>query len=298
MAGIGTICALRALPTQELAYYNHHHGYGKQSPSAWPRTWAPSEVVAVRVAGLSTLVTGGASGLGRASAEALIGAGASVVIVDLPTSTGAEVADALGATFVPADVTSTDQMNLALDVAEQAGPLRAVVHCAGRGIRVRVIEKDGSPGSLETYQEVINLNLVGTFNVLRLCAARMATADPIDDERGVCVLTASVAAWEGQIGQIPYASSKAGIVGMTLVAARDLASKLIRVVTIAPGVMDTPILDRIRPDVKEALEASVPNPRRLGRPSEFAELALAIISNQYLNGETIRLDGGIRMTPR
>jgi NAD(P)-dependent dehydrogenase (short-subunit alcohol dehydrogenase family) len=238
--------------------------------------------------------------LGRATAEALVREGASVVIVDLPTSNGSQVADALGAaaTFVPADVTSTDQMNLALDVAEQAGPLRAVVHCAGRGISVRVIESDGNPGALQTYQEVIHVNLIGTFNVLRLCAARMATADPIDGERGVCVLTASVAAWEGQIGQIPYASSKAGIVGMTLVAARDLASRLIRVVTIAPGVMDTPILDRIRPDVKEALESSVPNPRRLGRPSEFAELALAIISNQYLNGETIRLDGGIRMAPR
>jgi NAD(P)-dependent dehydrogenase (short-subunit alcohol dehydrogenase family) len=246
------------------------------------------------------LVTGGASGLGRATAEALIREGASVVIVDLPTSNGSHVADALGAaaTFVPADVTSTDQMNLALDVAEQAGPLRAVVHCAGRAVSVRVVESDGNPGSLETYQEIINVNLVGTFNVLRLCAARMSAADPIDDERGVCVLTASVAAWEGQIGQIPYASSKAGIVGMTLVAARDLARKLIRVVTIAPGVMDTPILDGVRSDVKEALEASVPNPRRLGRPSEFAELALAIISNQYLNGETIRLDGAIRMMPR
>lgn len=254
----------------------------------------------MRLDGRSTLVTGGASGLGRATVEALVHKGSSVVIVDLPTSNGSQLAHALGvaATFVPADVTSTDQMNAALDVAEKAGPLRAVVHCAGRGISVRVLEGDGNPGSLETYQEVISVNLVGTFNVLRLCAARMSAADPIDGERGVCVLTASVAAWEGQIGQIPYASAKAGIVGMTLVAARDLASKLIRVVTIAPGVMDTPILDRVRPDVKEALEASVPNPRRLGRPSEFAELALAIISNQYLNGETIRLDGAIRMTPR
>ena len=248
----------------------------------------------------STLVTGGASGLGRATAEALAGGARIVTIVDLPASSGQEVAGKLGprARFAPADVTSTDQMSQALDVAERSGPLRAVVHCAGRGIRVRVVEKDGEPGSLETYEEVIKLNLVGSFNVLRLAAARMARTEPIESERGVCVLTASVAAWEGQIGQIPYASAKAGIVGMTLVAARDLASKLIRVATIAPGVMDTPILDRIRPDVKEALEASVPHPRRLGRPEEFADLALAIIGNPYLNGETIRLDGAIRMAPR
>jgi NAD(P)-dependent dehydrogenase (short-subunit alcohol dehydrogenase family) len=254
----------------------------------------------VDLADNSTLVTGGASGLGRATGEALVSRGAFVTIVDLPTSSGQEVAGKLGprATFAPADVTSADQMNQALDLAERSGPLRAVVHCAGRGARVRVIEKDGEPGSLETYEEIVQLNLVGSFNVLRLAAARMARAEPVEGERGVCVLTASVAAWEGQIGQIPYASAKAGIVGMTLVAARDLASKLIRVVTIAPGVMDTPILERIRPDVKEALKASVPHPRRLGRPEEFADLALAIIGNPYLNGETIRLDGAIRMTPR
>jgi len=254
----------------------------------------------VDLAESSTLVTGGASGLGRATAEALVSLGAFVTIIDLPTSSGQEVADKLGprAKFAAADVRSTGQLNEALDLAERSGPLRAVVHCAGRGARVRVIEKDGEPGSLETYEEIIKLNLIGSFNVLRLAAVRMARAEPIESERGVCVLTASVAAWEGQIGQIPYASSKAGIVGMTLVAARDLASKLIRVATIAPGVMDTPILDRIRPDVKEALEASVPHPRRLGRPEEFADLALAIIGNPYLNGETIRLDGAIRMTPR
>jgi NAD(P)-dependent dehydrogenase (short-subunit alcohol dehydrogenase family) len=254
----------------------------------------------VKIADRSTLVTGGASGLGRATAEALVSCGALVTIVDLPSSDGAAVADKLGprATFCAADVVSAEQMKAALDVAEQVGPLRALVHCAGRGIRVRVVEKDGEPGSIETYEEVIKLNLIGSFNVLRLAAARMARTEPVESERGVCVLTASVAAWEGQIGQIPYASAKAGIVGMTLVAARDLAGKLIRVATIAPGVMDTPILDRIRPDVKEALEASVPNPRRLGRPREFADLALAIIRNPYLNGETIRLDGAIRMGPR
>jgi NAD(P)-dependent dehydrogenase (short-subunit alcohol dehydrogenase family) len=251
----------------------------------------------VDLAESSTLVTGGASGLGRATAEALVSRGAFVTIVDLPTSS-ASFSCSVDLTSAAADVRSTEQLNEALDVAERSGPLRAVVHCAGRGARVRVIEKDGEPGSLETYEEIIKLNLIGSFNVLRLAAVRMARAEPIESERGVCVLTASVAAWEGQIGQIPYASSKAGIVGMTLVAARDLASKLIRVVTIAPGVMDTPILDRVRSDVKEALEASVPHPRRLGRPEEFADLALAIIGNPYLNGETIRLDGGIRMAPR
>ena len=173
-----------------------------------------------------------------------MGRGAFVTIVDLPTSSGQEVADKLGprARFAAADVRSTGELNEALDVAERSGPLRAVVHCAGRGARVRVIEKDGEPGSLEAYEEIIKLNLIGSFNVLRLAAVRMARAEPIESERGVCVLTASVAAWEGQIGQIPYASSKAGIVGMTLVAARDLASGLIRVCTIAPGVMDTPML--------------------------------------------------------
>jgi NAD(P)-dependent dehydrogenase (short-subunit alcohol dehydrogenase family) len=252
------------------------------------------------VAGSSTLVTGGASGLGRATAEALVARGAHVVLVDLPQSDGETVAKELGnaARFVPSDVTSPEEVQRALDAAVNAGPLRAIVHCAGKGIRTRVVDKDGSPGDLDIYREVVELNLVGTFNVLRLAAARMAQNEPVNDERGVCVLTASVAAWEGQIGQIPYASAKAGIVGMTLVAARDLAGRLIRVAAIAPGVMDTPILSKIRPDVKASLEESVPHPRRLGRPAEFAELALSIIANPYLNGETIRLDGAIRMPPR
>lgn len=248
----------------------------------------------------SVLVTGGASGLGRATVQALVKQQASVVIADLPGSPGESVAHDLGerVTFVPTNVTDTAEVQRALDAAEATGPLRAVVHCAGKGKRVRLVERDGNPGSLETYQEVVNVNLVGTFNVLRLAAARMARNEPVDSERGVCVLTASIAAWEGQIGQVPYASAKAGIVGMTLVAARDLAGKQIRVCTIAPGVFDTPILSGIRPDVKESLEAAVPHPRRLGRPAEFADLALAIIGNPMLNGETIRLDGAIRMAPR
>jgi NAD(P)-dependent dehydrogenase (short-subunit alcohol dehydrogenase family) len=271
--------------------------YRLVSSRDWP---ASAKGTTMRLANTSTLVTGGASGLGLATSEALAASGATVVIVDLPGSAGETVAKELGpsVTFVPADVTDTDQFQHALDVAERTGPLRSVVHCAGRGARVRLVDNDGQPGSLEIYQEIVTLNLVGTFNVLRLAAARMARNEPLDGERGVCVLTASIAAWDGQIGQLPYASAKAGIAGMTLVAARDLASRLIRVATIAPGVMDTPILARIRDDVKASLEASVPHPRRLGRPAEFADLALAILGNPYLNGETIRLDGALRMAPR
>jgi NAD(P)-dependent dehydrogenase (short-subunit alcohol dehydrogenase family) len=250
------------------------------------------------IAGSSALVTGGASGLGLGTARALAKAGARVTIVDLPTSAGEQMAAEIGGSFVAADVTNTAAVEAALDVAEAAGPLRAVVHCAGRGGPVRVVEKDGSPGSLETYTAIINVNLIGSFNVLRLAAARMARNESVDGERGVVILTASVAAYEGQIGQIPYSSSKAGIVGMTIVAARDLASKQIRVVTIAPGLFDTPLLARLPEDVKASLGASVPHPSRLGTPDEYARLALAIIDNPMLNGETIRLDGAIRMAPR
>jgi NAD(P)-dependent dehydrogenase (short-subunit alcohol dehydrogenase family) len=164
---------------------------------------------------------------------------------------------------------------------------------------VRLIDKEGKPGSLEAYENIIRVNLIGTFNTLRLAAVRMAQNEPTPEgERGVCVLTASVAAYEGQIGQIPYASSKAGVVGMTIVAARDLASKLIRVCTIAPGIFDTPMLARVTEDARRTLSASVPHPARLGQPDEYAQLALHIIGNTMLNGETIRLDGALRMAPR
>jgi len=251
----------------------------------------------VDIAGVSAMVTGGASGLGLATARQLTKAGAAVTILDLPSSAGAEAAAALGgsASFAPADVTETEQVDAALDVAQAAGPLRVLVHCAGRGGPVRLVDSGGNPGSLEVFERVVRTNLTGTFNVLRLAAARMAATEPTAGERGVCVLTASVAAWEGQIGQLPYASSKAGIVGMTLVAARDLASKQIRVCTIAPGVFDTPILpDRAR----ATLGATVPHPNRLGDPAEYAVLALHIVANPMLNGETIRLDGALRMGPR
>jgi NAD(P)-dependent dehydrogenase (short-subunit alcohol dehydrogenase family) len=248
--------------------------------------------------GGSVVVTGGASGLGLATVRELAGAGVPVTIVDLPGSSGAGLAAELGALFAAADVTDPAAVEAALDVAEASGPIRALVHCAGKGGTVRLVERDGSPGSLETYEALVRLNLVGTFNALRLAAARMARNEPVGGERGVCVLTASVAAWEGQIGQIPYASAKAGIVGMTLVAARDLASRLIRVCTIAPGVFDTPILSRFSDEVKDSLAAQVPHPARLGDPSEYAKLARHIIDNPMLNGETIRLDGAIRMAPR
>jgi NAD(P)-dependent dehydrogenase (short-subunit alcohol dehydrogenase family) len=254
----------------------------------------------VNIDGTSVLVTGGASGLGLATTKRFLAAGAHVVIVDLPVSNGAEVAAELGdqVTFAAADVRDTEQVDAALDAAEAAGPLRAVIHCAGRGGAVRLVDKEGNPGSLETYTDVVSINLIGSFNVLRLAAVRMARNEPRDGDRGVVVLTASVAAFEGQIGQIPYASSKAGIVGMTIVAARDLASKQIRVVTIAPGTFDTPLLNRLPEAVKESLGQAVPHPSRLGHPDEYAMLAQHLVENPVINGETIRLDGAIRMPPR
>lgn len=254
----------------------------------------------MKIDGIVAVVTGGASGLGRASVDRLVAQGAKVVIADLPASNGEAVAEQLGGgvRFVAADVTNTEQMNAVFDAAEQFGPLRAVVHCAGRGGPIRVVDKNGEPGSLEHYEAVVRVNLIGTFNVLRLGAARIAKAELIDGERGVVIMTASVAAFEGQIGQIPYASAKAGIVGMTIVAARDLAGRQIRVCTIAPGTFDTPILARVTPEARAGLAAAVPHPRRLGQPHEFAMLAAQIIENPMLNGETIRLDGAIRMPPR
>jgi NAD(P)-dependent dehydrogenase (short-subunit alcohol dehydrogenase family) len=255
----------------------------------------------MRIDGACALVTGGASGLGLGTARELISRGARVVLLDLPASNGEEAAKELGdaATFVAADVTDTGGVTAALDAAEAHGPLRAVVHCAGRGgDRYRIIDKDRNPGSLETFTDIIRINLAGTYNVLRLAAARMAGNEPRDGERGSFVLTASVAAFEGQIGQTSYAASKSGVRGITIVAARDLASWGIRVNCIAPGTMDTPMLARLRDDIRDALAASVPYPKRLGTPEDFGHLAAALIENQYVNGEVIRLDGAIRMAPR
>jgi NAD(P)-dependent dehydrogenase (short-subunit alcohol dehydrogenase family) len=246
------------------------------------------------------VVTGGASGLGLATARRLLAKGMAVVIADLPTSQGAEVAAGLGdgAHFVPADVSSAEQMAAVFERAASLGPLRALVHCAGRGGPLRLLDRDGNPGSLADFETIVRINLTGSFNTLRLAAACMARNEPLDGERGACVLTASIAGYEGQIGQIPYASSKAGVIGMTLVAARDLAQRGIRVCTIAPGVFDTPILARLPENVKASLGAAVPYPPRLGQPDEFAALALHILENPMLNGETIRLDGALRMAPR
>lgn len=252
----------------------------------------------MKVENSAVLVTGGASGLGLATARGLAKAGAAVTILDLPTSNGVEVAERLGGRFVAADVRDEEAVTAALDAAEESGPLRAVVHCAGSGHTLRILDKAGEPAPLEHFVKVVNINLVGSFNVLRLAAARMARTESVGGERGVIVLTASVAAFEGQIGQIPYASSKAGIVGMTIVAARDLASKQIRVCTIAPGIFETPLLGRLSQEVRDSLGASVPHPKRLGTPDEYASLAAHIIDNPMLNGETIRLDGAIRMAPR
>ena len=254
----------------------------------------------MKIDGIVAVVTGGASGLGRATAERLVSLGARVVIADLPSVNGSAIAAEIGGqtVFVPADVTSEADMEAVFDAADEIGTLRAVVHCAGRGGAMRVLDKEGRAGSLEHYEMVVRVNLIGSFNVLRLGAARMVKSDLADGERGVVILTASVAAFEGQIGQIPYASAKAGIVGMTIVAARDLAGRQIRVCTIAPGTFDTPILARLSEEVRASLAKSVPHPSRLGYPSEFASLAGHIIENPMLNGETIRLDGAIRMPPR
>ncbi len=255
----------------------------------------------MKLENMSALVTGGASGLGLACARRLVAKGVKVVIVDLNRELGAAVEKELGSSnvvYAHGDVTNTEQINAALDAAEKLGTLRAMVHCAGIGGAVRLVEKDGQPGSLEKYEQVVRVNLVGSFNMLRLSAARMAKNEVIDGERGAMVMTASVAAFEGQIGQIPYSASKAGVVGMTVVAARDLATKFIRVCTIAPGLFDTPLLARLPDNIKASLGASVPHPARLGQPDEFAMMAMQILENPMVNGETIRLDGAIRMTPR
>jgi NAD(P)-dependent dehydrogenase (short-subunit alcohol dehydrogenase family) len=255
----------------------------------------------VQIEGMSALVTGGASGLGFATAKRLVDGGATVVLADLETSDGEQAAKELGdaATFVPADVTDEVALGAALDAAEANGPLRAVVHCAGRGgDRFRIIDKDRNPGSLDTFMDIQRINLGGTYNVLRLAAARMAANEPVDGDRGAFVLTASVAAFEGQIGQTSYAASKGGVRSMTIVAARDLASWGIRVNTIAPGTFDTPMLARLRDDIRQQLAESIPHPRRLGDPDDFGHMAVSLIENQYVNGHVVRLDGAIRMAPR
>jgi len=251
----------------------------------------------MRIDGSSAIVTGGASGLGLATATELASAGAHVVIADLPNSPGAERAADIGGTFAPLDVTDEAGVQQAVDAASAAGPLRIVVNCAGIGTPGRVLGKSGVL-PLEQFSRVVTVNLIGTFNVIRLAVARMVDSEPVDGERGVVVNTASVAAFDGQIGQAAYSASKGGVVGMTLPIARDLADKLIRVCTIAPGIMDTPMLGGLPEPARESLGKQVPHPARLGSPKEYAALARQIVENGYLNGEVIRLDGAIRMAPR
>lgn len=253
------------------------------------------------IAGSVALVTGGASGLGLATARRLRDAGASVVLADLPSSDGTAVAHELGdrAAFAPTDVTSESDVTAALDSASGLGELRVVVNCAGIGTAARTLGKAG-PFPLADFARTVQVNLIGTFNVIRLAAERMAAQDPAagGEERGVIVNTASVAAYEGQIGQAAYSASKGGVVGLTLPVARDLASHRIRVVTIAPGLFETPMLASLPEEAKVSLGAQVPHPSRLGRPAEYAALVQHIAENPMLNGEVIRLDGAIRMQPR
>ncbi|GAA0905391.1 3-hydroxyacyl-CoA dehydrogenase [Pseudonocardia zijingensis] len=245
------------------------------------------------------VVTGGASGLGLATATALHAAGARVVIVDLPSSAGAERAAELGdgVRFAPADVRSEADVTAALDVAAELGPLRVAVNCAGVGGAARTVGRNG-PFPLADFTRVIEINLIGTFNVIRLAAERMLRHEPVGEERGVIVNTASVAAFDGQIGQAAYSASKGGVVGMTLPVARDLANARIRVMTIAPGLFDTPLLAGASDEVRASLGNQVPHPARLGDPAEYAALVTHIVANPMLNGEVIRLDGAIRMAPR
>jgi NAD(P)-dependent dehydrogenase (short-subunit alcohol dehydrogenase family) len=255
----------------------------------------------VDVSGAIALVTGGASGLGAATAARLAQAGAQVVVLDLPSSRGTEFAASLpgGASFAAADVTDAAAVSAAIDRAAGHGELRVLVNCAGIGLPAKVVDKDGRPMPLEHFTRIIDINLVGTFNTIRLAAAHMVGNTPNDDgERGVIVNTASIAAFDGQIGQAAYSASKGGIVGMTLPLARDLARDGVRVNTIAPGTFDTPLLARAPQHVRDALGAAVPFPSRLGRPDEYATLVMHIVANAMLNGETIRLDGAMRMPPR
>ncbi|MCG8692772.1 MAG: 3-hydroxyacyl-CoA dehydrogenase [Minwuiales bacterium] len=253
----------------------------------------------MNISGMAAVVTGGASGLGEATARSLAEGGAKVAIFDLNEERGAAVAKDIGGIFVACDVTDEANTTAAFGTAREAhGPVRILVNCAGTGIAVKTTSK-GRPHPLDQFNRIIQINLIGTFNCIRLAATEMAEQEPMaDGERGAIVNTASVAAFDGQIGQAAYSASKGGIVGMTLPIARDLASVGVRVNTIAPGLFDTPLLQGLPDDVKQSLGASVPFPSRLGSPAEYAQLARHMCENAMLNGETIRLDGAIRMQPR
>ena len=254
----------------------------------------------MNIAGQTALVTGGGSGLGEAVARELARQGAKVAVLDVNAAGTQRVARELGGVGLAADIADTASLTAALDAAEAAlGPARIVMNIAGIGTAKRVVGKDGAPAPLEDFERVIRVNLIGTYNVIRLTAARIAKLPPLDDgERGVMLMTASVAAFDGQVGQEAYSASKGGIVSMTLPLARDLAQHGIRVCTVAPGLFETPLMKQLPEVVQQSLAASIPFPPRLGRPEEFAALAAHIVTNVHLNGETIRLDGALRMAPR
>ncbi|OYV39184.1 MAG: 3-hydroxyacyl-CoA dehydrogenase [Thiomonas sp. 20-64-5] len=252
----------------------------------------------MQLRGHGALISGGASGLGAATAALLVQRGMRVVIADVQDTAGDALAAEIGAQFVHCDVTSETDVQAAVNAAQALAPLRVAVSCAGIALAARTLGKQG-PHALDLFERVIRINLIGSFNLARLAAAVMAQQSPLDDgERGVIVNTASVAAFDGQIGQVAYAASKAGIAGMTLPLARDLSRDGIRVMTIAPGIFETPMLMGMPPEVQTALGQMVPFPQRLGKPQEYAALVEAILINRMLNGEVIRLDGAIRMQPK
>lgn len=253
----------------------------------------------MQIQGSGALITGGASGLGLATARVLAAAGAHVTLLDLPSSAGAEMAAELGGTFAAGDVTSPEDAASAVAAANENAPLRIVVNCAGIAPPAKVLDREGNPAVLADFERVIRINLVGTFNVTSRASAVIAKNDATDSgDRGVIVNTASVAAFDGQIGQPAYSASKGGVHAMTLPIARELARYGIRVCTIAPGIMETPMLAGLPEAAQASLGQQVPYPARLGTPAEYAALALHIVTNGYLNGETIRLDGAIRMAPK
>ncbi|MCX7252081.1 MAG: SDR family NAD(P)-dependent oxidoreductase [Burkholderiales bacterium] len=254
----------------------------------------------MNIEGKAALVTGGGSGLGEATARELARLGAKVAVLDVNLDNARRVAEDIGGIALLCDVTSPDSVQAAIETAAAAhGPARILMQIAGIGTAKRVIARDGSPAPLEDFAKVVNVNLIGSYNVARLFAAACAKTEPQQDgERGVIVFTASVAAFDGQVGQQAYSASKSGVVGMTLPMARDLAQYGIRVCTVAPGLFATPLMGTLPEPVQASLAASIPFPSRLGKPSEFAELACHIVSNGHLNGETIRLDGALRLAPR
>jgi NAD(P)-dependent dehydrogenase (short-subunit alcohol dehydrogenase family) len=255
----------------------------------------------MEISGAAAVVTGGASGLGEATVRRLAAAGADVTILDLNAERGEALAKELGGAvkFVATDVTDYDQVAGAVALAGEASPLRICVNCAGVGIATRTVDRNGNPHDPKQFGWVLGINLFGTFNVMTVAAAAIARTEPLEyGERGVVVNTASIAAFDGQIGQLAYSASKGAIVGMTLPAARDLSAVGIRVCTIAPGTMDTPLLGTLPDETRQVLAAGIPFPKRLGQPDDYARLAQHIIENGYLNGEVIRIDGALRMPPR